>query len=260
MKHGKSIMWGLVALLCVCVVLYALCSIFMQYQEYKAAGDEYDELAELAHKNGDDAAPAASELEADAAAEGGDAPPYESPIDFDALHEINPAIVGWIVIEGTNIDYPIVQGEDNSHYLNFTYTGAANSSGAIFMDYRNAANFTDQNTIIYGHKMNNATMFHDLSEYKSQNFFEAHPAFIIYTPDSEYRCEVFAAYVTSPVSETYVLDFDGAASFVQYMNIAIGRSLIQTGTILYSTDRIVTLSTCDYSYDNARMVVHAVLH
>ncbi|MGL5434373.1 MAG: hypothetical protein ACRDBO_03095 [Lachnospiraceae bacterium] len=129
MKHGKSIMWGLVALLCFCVVLYALCNIFLQYQEYKAAGDEYDELAELAHGNIEGGVAPTGELEADAAIEGADVPPYESPIDFDALQEINPAIVGWIDVEGTNIDYPILQGEDNSHYLNFTYTGAANSSG-----------------------------------------------------------------------------------------------------------------------------------
>lgn len=261
MKHGKSIMWGLVALLCLCVILYASCNIFMQYQEYKAAVDEYDELTEIAYQNAKGgAAPDTDEQDANAANGRGDVPPYESPIDFETLREINPAIVGWIVVEGTSINYPILQGEDNSHYLNFTYTGAANSSGAIFMDYRNAASFTAQNTIIYGHKMNNATMFHDLSEYKSQTFYEAHPAFTIFTPDQEYRCEVFAAYVTSPISETYVLDFDDKASFVQYLNIAIDRSVIQTGTVLYSTDRIVTLSTCDYTFDDARMVVHAVLH
>ena len=99
-------------------------------------------------------------------------------------------------------------------------------------------------------------MFQGLSEYKSQDFWNEHPAFTIYTPDAGYRCEVFAAYVTLPVSETYVLDYNSKDNFIAYLNHAITNSLIHTGTVLYSTDHVVTLSTCDYSFNNARMVVH----
>lgn len=249
MKGKKSILWELSVLLCVCVIAYALYSILMKYQEYKTAGVEYDELAEIAYQSDSTADPADVEQDnAGSTTVTTDIPAvYESPIDFAALQEINPDVIGWIVMDGTNIDYPIVQGRDNDSYLTTTYTGKANSSGAIFMDYRNMPDFTDANTIVYGHKMKNRTMFHDLSEYKSQEFFEDHPAFRIYTPNGEYRCEVFAAYVTSAVSESYALDFDGKANFVQYLNMAIEHSLIKTGTTLYSTDKIVTLSTCDYT-------------
>lgn len=184
---------------------------------------------------------------------------YVCPIDFDALHEINRDIVGWIIVDGTTINYPIVQGRDNDTYLNTLFTGEYNPSGAIFMDYRNAPDFTDCNTIIYGHKMKNNTMFQGLSEYKSQDFWEQYPAITIYTPQQEYRCEVFAAYVTSAVSDAYVLNYDNNGDFVQYLKTAISRSQIMTGAVLHSTDRIVTLSTCDYSFNNARMVVHATL-
>lgn len=250
MNYKSKMAWRIIALLCVCIILYAVSTIFSHYQEYKTAGNEYEQLATIAHScdidNNNEAAQAEQAK-------------YISPIDFDALRKINPDIVGWIVVDGTTIDYPIVQGQNNSTYLNTLFTGGYNPSGAIFMDYRNASGFTDFNTIIYGHKMKNNTMFQGLSEYKSQTFCEQYPAFTIYTPEQEYRCEVFSAYVTPAVSEAYILDFENKADYVQYLNTAISRSLLLSGTILSSTDSIVTLSTCDYSYNNARMVVHAKL-
>lgn len=257
MKKLKSAFWSMIIIACLGAVLYSSFTLYSIYNDYKIAEDEYDRLKEIAHTDED--TPDDSDTKGltsprDVASDFSD---YQSPINFDELMTINTDIIGWIVIEDTSIDYPILQADDNSHYLKTTFEGASSSSGAIFMDYRNNSDFSDSNSIIYGHKMRNGTMFQDLSEYKSQDFFNEHPTFIIYTPECEYRCEVFAAYVTSAVSEAYVLDFSSADSFVQYLNTAISKSLIKTGTIVYSTDRIVTLSTCDYTYNNARMVVHA---
>lgn len=253
-NHIKTAAWTLAAVLFACIIIYAAYNIIVLYREYEVAGNEYDGLSAIAHGGNPGNSNNAGEP-----LEPGAVEPYHCPVDFDALREINPDIVGWIVVDGTTIDYPIVQGPDNDVYLNTTFSGTSNPSGAIFMDYRNAPDFSNANTIIYGHKMRNDTMFQGLSEYKSQDFWNEHPAFIIYTPDAGYRCEVFSAYVTQPVSETYVLDFEGRANVATYLTYAIEHSLIQTGTVLYSTDRIVTLSTCDYSFDNARMVVHARL-
>lgn len=254
-NHIKTAAWTMAAVLFACVIFYAAYNIFILYREYEVAGNEYAGLSGIAH--GQDAENPRNSNSAGQPLEPGAVEPYHCPIDFDALREINPDIVGWIVVDGTTIDYPIVQGPDNAAYLNTTFNGTPNPSGAVFMDYRNAPDFSDVNTIIYGHKMRNDTMFQGLSEYKSQDFWSKHPTFTIYTPDAGYRCEVFAAYVTQPVSETYVLDFEGRANFAAYLTYAIDHSVIQTGTVLYSTDRIVTLSTCDYSFSNARMVVHA---
>lgn len=239
MKKSKAFFLRVLVLICVGVVLVSLYNIFLQYSEYKSAVNEYEKLSEITQL--DDGI--------------GDV--YEEQIDFKALREINPDIVGWISVDNININYPIVQAYDNEFYLSVTYTGTSNSSGAIFLDCRNSANFIDRNNIIYGHMMKNGTMFASLTEYKSQSFYEAHPFFMIYTPDASYRCEVFAAYVTPSVSATYVLDFEGANSFTKYIETAINNSLIATDITPGSSDKIVTLSTCDYTYDDARMVVQA---
>ena len=244
MKKSKSIILGSLILLCIGVILFSLYNILLQYHQYKTADDEYEQLSQIAHRNDDEE-------------KSPDQESYISPIDFEALWEINPDIIGWIVVEGTSIDYPIVQGSDNEVYLSVTYTGVKNSSGAIFLDCRNSPDFTDWNSVIYGHKMKNGTMFANLSEYKSQSFYEAHPFFTIYTSDSEYQCEVFAAYVTPSVSEAYTLDFASVDTFTQYLEMATSSSLITAGLTPNALDRIVTLSTCDYTYDDARMVVHA---
>jgi len=257
MKKLKSVFWSMIIIACLGAVLYSSFTLYSIYNDYKIAEDEYDRLKEIAQTNEDMPDDADTKELISPSDEDSDFSDYQSPINFDQLMTINPDIIGWIVIEDTDIDYPILQAEDNSFYLKTTVEGVASSSGAIFMDYRNSSDFSDNNSIIYGHKMRNGTMFQDLSEYKSQNFFNEHPYYTIYTPECEYRCEVFAAYVTSSVSEAYVLDFSSADNFVQYLNTAISKSLIKTGTILYGTDRIVTLSTCDYTYNNARMVVHA---
>ena len=91
----------------------------------------------------------------------------------------NPDIVAWIYIEGTKINYPIVQGEDNSYYLKHLFSGEWNGSGCIFLDSRNDASFADRHSIIYGHHMKNGTMFTDLDKYKKQDFFDEHPVALL---------------------------------------------------------------------------------
>jgi len=243
-EEKRKILWSILLLISVCVFLFAAYQLISQYMTYRAAENEYESLAGIAY------------IEDGETENGAD---YQSPIDFAALAAINPDIIGWIVIDGTNIDYPIVQGSDNDAYLHKTFSGERNSSGSIFLDCRNAPDFSDRNSIVYGHKMKNGSMFAGLTEYKEQGFYEQHPAFTLYTPDAEYRCEVFAAYVTSGVSETYTLDFIGDMDFTGYINEAVSRSLVKTGVTPAAKDRIVTLSTCDYTYGNARMVVHARL-
>ena len=86
-------------------------------------------------------------------------------------------------IEGTKINYPIVQGEENSYYLKHLFSGEWNGSGCIFLDFRNDASFADRHSIIYGHHMKNGTMFTDLDKYKKQEFFDEHPIALLITPD-----------------------------------------------------------------------------
>ena len=116
-------------------------------------------------------------------------------VDFAALKEINPDIVAWVYIEGTEINYPVVQGTDNQYYLKHLFNGKWNSSGCIFLDRRNEPDFSDRHSIIYGHHMKNGTMFSGLTQYKKQEFYQAHPTILLITPEQNIRVEIFAGYV-----------------------------------------------------------------
>ena len=180
---------------------------------------------------------------------------YLSPIDFDFLYSVNKDAAAWIQIENTNIDFPVVQCANNNYYLPLAFDKTENENGTIYMDCGNAKDFTDANTIIYGHNMVSGEMFNSLSHYKDQSFFEDHPKIKIYTTTAEYTYEVFAAYTTEYISEAYTLNCD----FGQYLSLVNERNILNTDTSVTTQDKILTLATCDYSFDNARMVVHGKL-
>ena len=97
--------------------------------------------------------------------------PYVSPIDFEALAQINPDVVGWITIPDTNIDYPIVQSQDNDTYLRKSFEGESTAAGSIFLDFESQSDMEGYNNIIYGHHMKNGSMFKDVVEYKDEQYF-----------------------------------------------------------------------------------------
>lgn len=180
-------------------------------------------------------------------------------VDFDALKAINSDVVGWIYLEDTHINYPIVKGTNNEYYLNKLYDRTGNGSGSIFMDYRNSGDFTDPNNIIYGHRMNNGTMFADISKYSNREFFETHPYILIMTPEANYKLEVFSAYIANTTYSSWDLTFDGNDVYLNWLNSVADRSYFDTGVELTAEDRTVTLSTCTYEFEDARFIVHGVL-
>lgn len=179
-------------------------------------------------------------------------------VDFEALQGINPDIIGWIYIEGTEINYPVVQGEDNSYYLKHLFTGEWNSSGCIFLDSRNQKDFSDMNNVIYGHHMKNGSMFSGLDSYKKQEFFDEHPTVLILTPDQNYKVEIFAGYVASIEDNAWQLCFT-ASGFEYWLLAATDRSWFTSEITPAVTDRIITLSTCSYEFNNARFVIHGII-
>ena len=96
-------------------------------------------------------------------------------MDLPALQQVNSDVIGWIAIPGTEISYPLMQGTDNDYYLTHTWNQNSSAVGAIFMDCRCSADFSGFNTIVYGHRMNNGSMFAALKHYKKQDFLQAHP-------------------------------------------------------------------------------------
>jgi SrtB family sortase len=103
-----------------------------------------------------------------------------------------------VVDEDTAINYPVTQGADNDYYLKRLYDGTANKSGCLFVDYENAKDFSDRNTIIYGHNLLDGSMLSELTQYQEQAYYDAHPDMLLATSDGDFIVEVFAAFVASP--------------------------------------------------------------
>ena len=178
--------------------------------------------------------------------------------DLDALREKNPDVIGWIHIPDTKIDYPIVQGEDNTFYLDHNWRGESLSAGSIFLECRNSPDFTDYNTIVYGHNMVNDTMFGSLNRYGNQAWWESHPYIYILLDYGVLRYEVFSSYTATVGSNTYALSFRQTQTREDYLQMAADLSEIDTGITPEVTDLVLTLSTC-HGVGDTRWTVHARL-
>lgn len=192
--------------------------------------------------------------------------PVEIPIDFDALQAVNPDVYAWIKIEGTHIDYPVVQNAlDGEYYLNHTWEGAYAESGAIFTQSCNAQDFSDYNTVIYGHRMGNGneTMFHDLHNYMDMEYQKEHQDIVIYTRDHVRTYKVFAAVVYDDRLIPASFDFsskEGRSAFLESVyTFDDMRNQFADNVKVSSDDRLITLSTCLASEPHHRFLLGAVL-
>ncbi len=191
----------------------------------------------------------------------------KNPIDFKKLAEINPELYAWIRIPDTNIDYPVAQrlvpGEDN-YYLDHDLYGAWRFAGCIYTESCNAIDFTDPNTVLYGHNMKNGSMFQNLHKFEDQDFFDRHEYFYIYTAKEVLVYRVFAAYTSDNSHIMGSYHFEDKKVFGQYLDsILNGRSMdahIRPGVTLTDKDRIVTLSTCSAGEPKHRYIVQGVLY
>ncbi len=183
------------------------------------------------------------------------------------IQQKNDEVVGWIRVEGeTEINYPIVQHTDNDYYLRHAYDGTYNPAGAIYLDYKNLTRMSDnRHAVIYGHNMiSGSPMFANLLNYQDESFWANNRYIEIYTRDTLYTYEIFAAYSANPslvIEENHAwrmnFNYDDAI-FLQWIDAIRARSDISTDILLDETARILTLSTCT-NYDYNRYVVHAVL-
>ena len=177
--------------------------------------------------------------------------------DLDALRAVNPDVVGWIFLPNSQVNYPIVQGEDNQYYLEHTWDNQKNSAGSIFLEASNSADLTDCRSILYGHNMANMSMFAILHNYASLYYVRTFPYVYLVTDEGVLRYEIYSSYKADVDSKTYALNLDRRImkSFIQ---MTLDESELDLGIIPADTDRILTLSTCTGNYDNRR-VVHARL-
>lgn len=184
-------------------------------------------------------------------------------VGFSELEKINSDVVGWIVIEGTQVNYPIVQGKDNSYYLNHSFDKSWNSLGSIFMDYRSTNDFSDYNTFIYGHHTKNGSMFGELYKYMDATFYKEHPFFYLYSPEGNYKVEIISAYLDSAESDSYIQEFDCIEEYERYINLILEKSSYKTNKeIDVKVDRIITLYSCSHEANRRkedRYFIHGVI-
>lgn len=178
-------------------------------------------------------------------------------IDLNALRKANPDVVGWIFLPGSQVNYPIVQGEDNQYYLEHTWDNKKNSAGSIFLEATNSPNLTDCRSVLYGHNMGNMSMFAILHAYANSYYVKQFPYAYLVTDEGVLRYEIYSTYQAAVDSKTYALDLDHRhmPSFIQ---MTLDESEFDMGIVPADTDRILTLSTCTGNY-STRRVVHARL-
>lgn len=153
----------IVIILLLCLMGVSAWQLYSMWAEYNRGEKTYDALEEYIK------VPEDSDGK-----KSGEAPFPE--VDFAELQKINPDVVGWIYGADTHINYPVVQGKDNNYYLHRMFTGEDNRAGSIFLDSTNNKDFSDVHSILYGHHMKNGAMFHDLMEYKNQEYYDKHPS------------------------------------------------------------------------------------
>ena len=180
-------------------------------------------------------------------------------VDFDSLRAINEDVVGWILQEGTEINFPIVQGEDNEYYLTHLYTGASNRTGSIFADAGNSPYFTDMCTYLYGHNRKNGSMFASLSNYLDDDYYAAHPTLTVITPYEDYVAEVFACVRESADQEQTwrIKQFARRAEYDEFVQSILARSQLDAGIVPKWGDQLLALCTCTNEVHEERYIVFA---
>lgn len=218
------------------------------FSEYKKGEEEYSKIREYVKEE-----PQTSLQGESVEEEEGPEPPS---VDWEGLKAINQDLIGWLKIEGTEISYPVVKGRDNEYYLKHTFEGNSNSAGAIFAEYTNNGDFTDCNTIIYGHNMKNGSMFGLLRKYFQKEADLPGKYIWICTPEKNYRYEIFSSHVVDAAGEVYTLFSEPSEEFEAYLKSMVSQSYINFGISPVKEDRIITLSTCTGN-DATRFVVQA---
>lgn len=190
---------------------------------------------------------------------------YEGcPVDFAGMWETNEDVYAWITVPGTVIDYPVLQhATDNTYYLNYNIDGSYGYPGCIYTENMNSRDFTDNNTVIYGHNMKNGTMFANLHKFEDSTFFEEHSKVYIYTPEKELTYTIFAAYIYDDRHLLYSFDFANEQVYANYLedilNMRSMNALIREDVAVSAEDKIITLVTCIGNQPDKRLLVQAVL-
>lgn len=258
MKNQKKI-YLIISIVSLVIVVAASAAIGILLYSFKQARDDYSQLASQAREGkpsvfwdrGKEKSPEENIPD-----------PVDIPVDFEFLQGENADIIGWIQVEGTKIDYPILYDTTyNLYYLYHNYKGTSTVFGSIFVLGENGNDFTDFNTVVYGHNMLDGSMFAQLHQFRKKDFFDSHGQIVVYTPDRKLTYQVFAAYRRDNLDIIANYDVSTEELQEQYIDSIYEHTAVANFKPDYqvtASDRILTLSTCignpDYRY-----VVQAVL-
>lgn len=254
-KNGKALYYAVLVIL-VGVLVFSSVKIISYLKEQKDTERINDNI------NQDFISPddTAGDTDTDGDSTDGDSQETKKPVkkdeesikvDFTAMQAKYPDVVGYVYSANTTLQLPIVQSADEGgeYYLYRDIDGKDNKNGTAFLDIRCNSDFTSQNNLIYGHNMKTGMMFASLMNYKSQSYYESHPYFYLYTPNQTYKVNLFAGCIVEHDADVYATSLSDS-----YLQQCINESTFKSGSGV-PTGSILTLSTCDYDFDNARYVL-----
>ncbi len=266
-KSGGRIASTIILVVAIAVFCFAGFRLLSILHDYRSSNDEYHNIAESFTKpsdsdnNGADDGnnSTASNGTQSVSESGGDLIEDAEPpltVDWEKLKSINPDIIGWIYVDGEkNINYPILKSEDNDYYLHRTFEKEHRYAGSIFMDYHNSSDFSDPDTIIYGHNMRNGSMFGMLKFLYDQEKYDQDPYFWILTPKGSYRYHIFAIFRTKVDSAVYTLFSQNGPEFLSWEQNLQKASGVTNSVPLTEQDKTVILSTCATDKNERTVVI-----
>lgn len=237
----RKIGYTIITILLISLVLISSYLIFKEKKQNEKQENTFEDLIEIVEENIENQ--------------------EERKIDINKLYEENKDIVGWLKIDNTTINYPIMQNiNDPNYYLHRDFYKNYSSYGTPYMAKQ--CNLNSDNIVIYGHHMKNNKMFGELEKYKSKDFYNNHKIITFTTLEKEYSYEIFAVFKTTVYTKNTFryyenINFENKKMYDDFINICKNKSLYQTGIEIKDKEKLITLSTCEYSNKNSRLVIVA---
>ena len=237
----RKIVYTIITILLISLVLISSYLIFKEKKQNEKQENTFEDLIEIVEENIENQ--------------------EERKIDINKLYEENKDIVGWLKIDNTTINYPIMQNiNDPNYYLHRDFYKNYSSYGTPYMAKQ--CNLNIDNIVIYGHHMKNNKMFGELEKYKSKDFYNNHKIITFTTLEKEYSYEIFAVFKTTVYTKNTFryyenINFENKKMYDDFINICKDKSLYQTGIEIKDKEKLITLSTCEYSNKNSRLVIVA---
>lgn len=250
----KKIVTKVVFLLALCVFIYSGAHLGLIYYRYWKVNNDNKALVNKAVSKSKTAKKVKKKYTTQKVASI-DANALKRTINFKTLKSINTDIIGWIYIPHTNVDYAVLKGKDNQTYLHHNYYKKYSFAGSIFMDQINQRDFSDDNTIIYGHNMKNGSMFATLKQYASQSYMDAHPYIYVYLPDGSLNVyKIFSTNVYKATSAMYSKNNTYHSYVQKILSTALAKEDVDQ-----SAAPLLMCSTCSGANSENRNVVYGRL-